>query len=110
MCVVARYGKLMKVTGRPKLIRLAQGAAADLCAAVRAFHAELEEARWHSHRDPLSVYPRAHVEAHRLVVPLDERHCVVVGINYESGIALIEYAGANADRRRKSPNFGRVQK
>jgi mRNA-degrading endonuclease HigB of HigAB toxin-antitoxin module len=92
------------------LIRLAQDEGADLSAALRAFHAELEQAQWRSHSDVLTVYPRAEIEAHRFIIPLDERHCVVVALNYELGIAVIEYAGSRTNRTRKSSILIRVCK
>jgi hypothetical protein len=99
----------MKVTGRSKLIRLTEGAAGGLRAASRAFYAELENARWRSHNDALSAYPGAAIEAHRLIIHLDGQHCIVA-INYESGLALIEYAGSVLDRSRISPTLGRARK
>jgi mRNA-degrading endonuclease HigB of HigAB toxin-antitoxin module len=110
LCSFARYGKLMKVTGRSKLIRLTEGAEGGLRAASRAFYAELENARWRSHSDALSAYPGAVIETHRLIIHLGGQHCVVAAINYESGIALIEYAGSVLDRSRNSPTLGRARK
>ena len=92
----------MRIAGTSRLIRAAMGCSAETCGAYRAFHAELIAASWQSPQDALSAYPNAELEAHRLVVPLDERHCVVVAINYQLEIALIEHAGLRSDRTRKS--------
>jgi hypothetical protein len=93
----------MRIAGKSRLIRAADGVSIETCGAYRAFHAELETARWRSLREVLSAYPDAEREADRLVVPIDGQHCVVVAINYQSGIALIEYAGVRAGRTGKSP-------
>lgn len=95
------YENLMLVSGRIRLIRLLRGALGDLAADLRAFLAELETAEWTSEKAALKAYPRAEVDAHRLTIPFDEQHCVVVAVNYQSGIALIEFAGLKADRLRK---------
>lgn len=94
------YENLMLVSGRIRLIRLLRGALGDLAADLRAFLAELEEAEWTSEKAVLKAYPHAEVDAHRLTVPFDEQHCVVVAVDYQSGIALIEFAGLKADRLR----------
>ena len=102
ICLLGRpgYENLMLVSGRIRLIRLLRGALGDLAADLRAFLAELEDAEWSSEKAALKAYPNAEVDAHRLTIPLDEQHCVVVAVNYQSGIALIEFAGLKADRLR----------
>lgn len=97
----------MRVMGKSRLIRLANGQSADACGASWAFLAELVEARWRSPQEATSAYPYAVIEAHRLTVPLDARHCVIVAINYELGLALIEYAGLCAECTNKLPPVGR---
>jgi hypothetical protein len=57
----------------------------------------------------MSAYPAAEVEAHRLIIPLGARHCIVVAINYELGLALIEYAGVRMERTKMLPATRRVQ-
>jgi hypothetical protein len=94
------YENLMRVAGRIMLIRLSRGALGDLAAGLRALLAELEEAQWKSEEEALEAYPSAEVDAHRLVISLDERHCAVVALNYQSEIALIEYAGLKSSRLR----------
>ncbi|MGY3532240.1 hypothetical protein ACVISU_005008 [Bradyrhizobium sp. USDA 4452] len=102
ICLSGRpgYENLMLVSGRIRLIRLLRGALGDLAADLRAFLAELEDAQWSSEKAALKAYPLAEVDAHRLTIPLDEQHCVVVALNYQSGIALIEFAGLKVDRLR----------
>jgi hypothetical protein len=90
----------MLVSGRIRLIRLLRGALGDLAADLRAFLAELEDAQWSSEKAALMAYPHAEVDAHRLTISLDEQHCVVIALNYQSGLALIEFAGLKADRLR----------
>jgi hypothetical protein len=94
------YENLMRVSGRIRLIRLLRGALGDLAADLRAFLAELEDVEWTSEKAALRAYPHAEVDAHRLIIPFDEQHCVVVAVNYQSGIALIEFAGLKAERLR----------
>jgi hypothetical protein len=90
----------MRVSGRIRLIRLLRGALGDLAADLRAFLAELEECEWTSQDAILKAYPHAEVYAHKLIISFDDQHCVVVAINYESGIALIEFAGLKTDSLR----------
>jgi mRNA-degrading endonuclease HigB of HigAB toxin-antitoxin module len=71
--------------------------------AYRAFHAEVEAAHWQSPRDVLFAYPDAEQDGHRMVIPIDGQHCVVVAINYRSRIVVIEFAGLSAGRTGKSP-------
>jgi hypothetical protein len=97
---MCRYENLMRVAGRIRLIRLSRGALGDLAAGLRALLAELEEAQWKSEEEALKAYPGAEVDAHRLVIPVDERHCAVVALNYQLEIALIEYAGLKSSRLR----------
>jgi hypothetical protein len=97
---MCRYETFMRVAGRIRLIRLSRGALGDLADGLRALLAELEEAQWKSEDEALKAYPGAEVDAHRLVIPLDELHCAVVALNYQSEIALIEYAGLKSNRLR----------
>jgi mRNA-degrading endonuclease HigB of HigAB toxin-antitoxin module len=83
----------MRIAGKSRLIRASSGCSAETAGAYRAFHAELEAALWRSSKDVLAAYPNAKFETQSLVVPLDGQHCVVVAIDYESEIALIQYAG-----------------
>jgi hypothetical protein len=98
---VGSYENLMQVAGRIRLIRLSRGALGDLAAGLRALLAELEEAQWKSEQEALKAYPNAEVDAHRLVISLDEQHCAVVALYYQSEIALIEYAGLKSGLLRK---------
>ncbi|MGZ6185855.1 MAG: hypothetical protein ACXWNN_08175 [Candidatus Binataceae bacterium] len=88
----------MRIAGKSKLIRASSECNDETAGAYRAFHAELEAAAWRSPKDVLAAYPNAKLETQSLVVPLDGQHCVVVAINYETGIALIDYAGPRARR------------
>jgi hypothetical protein len=99
---LAGYENLMRVAGRTRLIRLSRGALGDLAAGLRALLAELEEAQWKSRQEAIKAYPHAEVDAHRLIIPLDEQHCAVVALNYQSEIALIEYAGLKSHLLRNS--------
>ncbi len=88
----------MRVSGRTRLIRLFRGALGDLAADLRSFLAELEDGKWTSEAEVLTSYPHADIDAHRLIIPFDEQHCVVVAINYQSGIVLIEFAGLRSEK------------
>lgn len=100
------YENLMRVSGRIRLIRLLRSALGDLAADLRAFLAELEDSEWTSEEAALKAYPHAEIDAQRLVISFDEQHCVVVAVNYQSGIALIEFAGLKADRLRNPLHKG----
>jgi hypothetical protein len=98
---VPGYEILMRVAGKARLIRLLRGALGDLAGDLRAFLTELEESQWESAQEVLQVYPEAEVAEQRFVVSFDGQNCVVVALNYQSGIALIEYAGLKSGRSRK---------
>jgi hypothetical protein len=95
------------VIGKSRVIRLANGGATNLCGAARAFLAELVEAQWHSPQEAASAYPAAEVEGHRIVIPLDSRHCVVVVVSHTLEVALIEYAGLRKERMNDLSAIGR---
>jgi len=88
----------MKLIGVPILLGVIRNADPSLRGAVLALHAELAAADWSCVEEALTSYPNAEREGHRLVVDLDHRHCAVVGINYEVGIAMIEFAGCRVNR------------
>jgi len=88
----------MRIAGKSRLIRASSECNDETAGAYRAFHNELEAAAWRSPKDILAAYPNAKFEMQSLVVPLDGQHCVVVAINYETEIALIEYAGPRSRR------------
>jgi mRNA-degrading endonuclease HigB of HigAB toxin-antitoxin module len=88
----------MRIAGKSRLIRASSQCCDETAGAYRAFHAELEAAAWQSPKDVLAAYPNAKLETHHLVIFLDGQHCVVVVINFETGIALIDYAGPRARR------------
>ena len=88
----------MHLIGISKLSALAQNATGDLRGAVLALHAELVAAEWSSAADATAAFPAAKCERRRLVITLDHRYCVVVAVSYETGIAVVEFAGRRMDR------------
>ena len=94
----ASYERGVHVVGKSRAIRLANAGSADVCGAARALLAELVEAQWRSPQEAVSAYPCAEVKGHRLFIPLDSRHCVIVAVNYALGLALIEHAGLCIER------------
>lgn len=92
----------MRIAGKSRLIRASSECCDETAGAYRAFHAELGAAAWQSLKDVLAAYPNAKLETQRLVISLDGQHCVVVAINFEAGIALIDYAGPHARRPAES--------
>jgi hypothetical protein len=64
---------------------------------VRAPAAELEAAEWLSAIEAAGAFPHARFADHRLIIDLDDRHCAVVAIQYELGIALVEFAGSTEE-------------
>jgi len=87
----------MRLIGKSALFTLAQSAAAALRDDVRALAAELEAAEWLSAAEAAGAFPRARLSDHRLIIDLDDRHCAVVAIQYELGIALVEFAGSTVE-------------
>lgn len=89
----------MRLIGRPDLMRLARGSNPLLRDAVLALAAELEAASWRTPEEARVAFPSAVVDGGGLTIDLDGRHCVVVAISYEKGVALVESAGPGAGRR-----------
>ena len=87
----------MRLIGKSELLTLAQSAAMDVRDAVRSLAAVMEAAIWRSASDAKAAFPRAAFADHRLIIELDDRHCVVVAIQYEAGIALVEFAGSTVE-------------
>lgn len=87
----------MRLIGKSELFALAQSASTDLRDAALALTAELESAIWRSQSEAMVAFPRAAFAGHRLVIELDGRHCAVVSIQYELGIAFVEFAGATVE-------------
>ena len=96
----------MKLIGITRLHALACRNA-PLCEAARALHAELAAARWGEEAAVIAAYPNATLNAGRLVIGLDDTHCVVVAVNYKLGIIVIEFAGGRVDMPADRPNKGR---
>jgi hypothetical protein len=94
----------MRLMGKSKLSKLARNP--SLRGAVASFWHELEEYSWRSARDAARSYPTAKFDGHRLTVELDSEHCAIVALDFELGIALIEFAGIKTGRRRRTPRGG----
>ena len=88
----------MKLMGAPRLFEIV-GASAAARGASSALCAELDAGIWRSPAEVAAAFPRADWEDGRLVVSLDDRLCAVIAFNYESEIALIEFAGRSVDRK-----------
>ncbi len=88
----------MRLIGGPELQMLTRGADPELRGAALALAAELRAASWRSPGEARQAFPRAECTDDRLTVFLDDRHCAVVLISYEKGVALIEFAGPSAGR------------
>lgn len=83
----------MRLIGKSELYALAETKDRELVQAVRALGAELEAADWHSLDNVLTAFPRAQLCEHRVTIDLDELNCAVIALNFEVGIALVEFAG-----------------
>lgn len=83
--------------GRPLLLRLAEVAGEKLQDDLRALAAEVEAASWKSSKGLKWAFPEARIEGPRVIVDLDERHCVVIIVDYERSVSVVEYAGASAE-------------
>ena len=94
----------MRVIGKSELHGLARTKDRDLREAALAFAAELEAASWRAGDHVLAAYPRGQLTGNCLIVNLDERHCVMVALNFVMGIAVVEYAGLSTSAKRKSSN------
>lgn len=82
----------MRLIGRPELLALG----ADLRGAACSLAAELEAASWQSSDDAQAAFPKARISAERIVVDLDDRHCVELAVIYEKGVAMVLFAGPSA--------------
>lgn len=91
----------MKLIGKSELHALAGTADQDLRAAVLALGAELQAANWRAFDEVECAYPFAAANDPRVVIDLDERHCVVVTFNFAMGMALVEFAGLATSRKRR---------
>lgn len=87
----------MRLIGRSNLLALAQGACPELQGTVLALDAELLAAEWFSVVEAKAAFPMAKHVGNRIIIALDYWHCTVVAINYERGIAVIEFVGQIAD-------------
>jgi hypothetical protein len=83
----------MKLMGVAKLLELIQDCDGPRAGAVAALSAELKSADWSDRSDAANDYPSAIIHGRRLQIAIDDRHCVVVVVNYEAGVILIEFAG-----------------
>lgn len=84
--------------GKSRLFELARDP--SLRGAVACLWHELEEYSWRDARDAARSYPAARLDGHRLTIDIADGHCAVVAINFALGIALVEFAGRKASRRR----------
>ena len=91
--------KHMRLMGKSKLWKLAR--VPSVRGAVASLWHELEEYSWRNARDAAKCYPSAKLDGHRLTIDLGDTHCAVIGINFELGIVLVEFAGNKAVRRRQ---------
>jgi hypothetical protein len=91
----------MRIVGKSELHALARTKERDLRDAVLAFSAELEAANWCAIEDARLAFPQARFAEHRLTIDLDERHCVMVALNIEVGIAAVEFAGPSTSTKRQ---------
>jgi hypothetical protein len=82
----------MRLIGRPELLSLG----ADLRGAACSLAAELEAASWESSDDARKAFPNARIADDRIVVHLDDRHCVELALIYEKGVAMVLFAGPSA--------------
>lgn len=87
----------MRLIGKSELFMLAQSATVDLRDAVLSLAAELEAAVWRSLSEAKAAFPRARFAGGRLIIDFDDRHCAVVAIQYELGIAFVEFVGPTVD-------------
>jgi hypothetical protein len=85
--------------GKSKLSELAGHP--SLRDAVACLWHELEEFSWRDARDAARNYPAAKLDGHRLTIDIADGYCAVVAINFALGIALVEFAGKKAGRRRR---------
>jgi len=87
----------MRLIGRPLLLRMAKDAGENLQDDLRAFAAEVETASWKSLKGLKRAFPEAHIEGHRVIIDLDDRHCAVIIVDYERSVTVVEYAGPSAE-------------
>ena len=88
----------MKLMGTGRLQHLAQCGTADLAGAVAALCAELKALVWNAPEALLESYPSAKIDGRCVEIALDEAHCVMLLVNYETGHMLVESAGPRVTR------------
>ncbi len=88
----------MKLMGTVRLQHLAQCGRADLAGGVAALCAELKAIAWETPEALLDFYPSAKIDGRRVEIELDETHCVMLLVNYETGHMLVESAGPRVPR------------
>jgi hypothetical protein len=98
----------MKLMGAPRLFEIGGTSvvARGACAALRA---ELEAAAWRSRAEVSAAFSRATWESDQLIIALDEELCAAIAFNYESGIALIEFAGRRLDYKNTPQKRRRIR-
>jgi hypothetical protein len=90
----------MRLMGKSKLSELARNP--SLRGAVACLWQELEEYSWRDAREAARDYPAARLDGHRMTIDIVDGYCAIVAINFALGIALVEFAGRKADRRRRA--------
>lgn len=88
----------MRLMGIGKLHALATGGNGATARAAAMLRFELASFSWNGPEEVVGDYPNARVAGHRIQIDLPEENCVVLGVNYCAGIALVEFAGPRSAR------------
>ena len=88
----------MRLMGTGKLYALAMSGTGAAARAASMLRYELASFNWNGPEEVVGDYPNARFAGHRIQIELPEENCVVLGVNYGAGIALVEFAGPRSKR------------
>ena len=90
----------MRLMGTARLEGLANSETEGVAGAISALMAELVAGRWADRAEFQAHFPLATTKNTALRIPVGDKHCVDLIINYSLGMVLISFAGVIAlDRR-----------
>lgn len=88
----------MRLMGIGKLHALATSKKGAVARAAAALRAELAAFEWNGPDQAAADYPNARVDGHRIEIRLPDENCAVLAVNFNAGVAMIEFAGPHTDR------------
>lgn len=89
----------MRLMGIAKLEGLAKCGVDGMAGAVSALLSELAITQWRTEAEFVAQFPFASCGTDKVSIPMGEAHCVELIIKYDTGMALVAFAGATAGRK-----------